>query len=143
MDSEFKIGDLVSYNFSDAWRGGRGEITMILLDGSIKVRAIEVPKGAQSAYPNGNHSSWDPNFLKLLPPAEAVEHPAHYGGDTTYEVIKVAEAWGLDKDAYLFNVLKYIARAGKKSADTELQDNKKAYFYLGRKVKRLEEDASA
>lgn len=71
---------------------------------------------------------------------EHVEHPVHYGGaDNPYEVIKVAEAWGLDKDAYLFNVLKYIARAGKKSADTELQDNEKAYFYLGRKIERLKE----
>lgn len=69
--------------------------------------------------------------------AEAVEHPAHYGGkDNPYEVIKVAEAWGLDKDAYLFNVLKYVARAGKKGA--VLEDLKKGAFYLNRKVKNVE-----
>ena len=67
---------------------------------------------------------------------EAVEHPAHYGGDTTYEVIKVAEAWGLDKDAYLFNVLKYIARAGKKGS--KLEDLKKGGFYLNRRIKQEE-----
>ncbi|MFW0772504.1 DUF3310 domain-containing protein [Paenarthrobacter nitroguajacolicus] len=68
---------------------------------------------------------------------DPVNHPAHYGGaDDPYEVIKVAEAWGFDKDAYLFNVLKYIARAGKKGAT--LQDHKKAHFYLGRKIQRLE-----
>ena len=67
--------------------------------------------------------------------ADMVEHPAHYGGDTTYEVIKVAEAWGFDKDAYLFNVLKYIGRPGKGNV---LEDLKKARFYLDRKIARLE-----
>ena len=68
--------------------------------------------------------------------AEAVEHPAHYGGDNTYEVIKVAEAWGLDKDAYLFNVLKYIARAGKKGS--KLEDLQKGGFYMNRRIKQEE-----
>ena len=41
--------------------------------------------------------------------------PNHYGGkDSTYEVFNVLEAWKLDKDFYLGNVLKYLARAGKK-----------------------------
>jgi hypothetical protein len=53
-------------------------------------------------------------------------------------VIKVAEAWDLDKDAYLFNVVKYVARAGKKDPTKELEDLKKAAFYLDRKIKNLE-----
>lgn len=70
-----------------------------------------------------------------------VNHPDHYGGsDNVYEVIKVCEAWGLDMDAYLFNVVKYVARAGKKNTDTEIQDLKKALFYLDRKIKNLELD---
>jgi hypothetical protein len=73
--------------------------------------------------------------------AEAVEHPAHYGGaDNPYEVIKVAEAWGLDKDAYLFNPLKYIGRAGKKDIAPPLQDLKKGRFYLDRRIQALEEE---
>lgn len=56
-----------------------------------------------------------------------VNHPNHYGGkENLYEVVKVCEAWDLDKDAYLFNVVKYVARAGKKDTDKELQDLKKA-----------------
>lgn len=70
--------------------------------------------------------------------SDPVNHPAHYGGDTTYEVIKVAEAWGLDKDAYLFNVLKYIARAGKKDAIKEHEDLEKARFYIERRINRKE-----
>lgn len=67
---------------------------------------------------------------------EMVRHPDHYGGDTTYEVIKCLEAWGLDADAYLFNVVKYVARAGKKGS--VIEDLKKAEFYLQRKIKNLE-----
>ena len=70
---------------------------------------------------------------------EMVNHPSHYGGkDNVYEVVKVCEAWGLDKDAYIFNVVKYVARAGKKDTDKELQDMKKALWYLNRKIERLE-----
>ena len=70
---------------------------------------------------------------------EMVNGPAHYGGvDNPYEVIKVCEAWGLDYDAYLFNVVKYVARAGKKDDTKELEDLKKAAFYLDRKIKNLE-----
>ena len=71
---------------------------------------------------------------------EMVNHPSHYqfGDDKTYEVVNVCEAWGLDKDAYIFNVVKYVARAGKKDTDKELQDMKKALWYLNRKIERLE-----
>ena len=70
---------------------------------------------------------------------EAVKNPTYYGGvDNPYEVIKVCEAWGLDKDAYLFNVAKYIARAGKKDPQKELEDLRKAAFYLNRKICNLD-----
>ena len=72
---------------------------------------------------------------------EQIDHPNHYGGkDNVYEVIKVCEAWGLDKDAYLFNVVKYVARAGKKNLDTEIEDLKKARVYLERKINNLEKN---
>jgi hypothetical protein len=32
---------------------------------------------------------------------DAVHHPAHYGGDGTYEAIKVIEAWELVDEAKL------------------------------------------
>lgn len=70
---------------------------------------------------------------------EMINHPDHYGGESNpYEVIKVCEAWDLHKDAYIFNVVKYVARAGKKETDKELQDLKKALWYLERKIKLLE-----
>lgn len=72
---------------------------------------------------------------------EMVNHPNHYGGvENTYEVIKVCEAWNLDNDAYLFNVVKYVARAGKKDQMKEIEDLKKAAFYLNRKIENLEKN---
>ena len=35
------------------------------------------------------------------------------------------------------NVVKYVARAGKKSKETEIQDLQKAKFYLDREISRL------
>ena len=82
------------------------------------------------------------NIRQLLPKSgESVNHPNHYGGEkNTYEVIKVCEAWGLDLDAYLFNVVKYVARAGKKDKNKEIEDLKKAEFYLKRKISNLENE---
>lgn len=59
------------------------------------------------------------------------KQPGHYNTvDPTYEPIKVIEAWGLDFS--LGNVLKYIARAGRKG-DT-LEDLNKALWYLHRAI---------
>jgi len=43
----------------------------------------------------------------------------------------------LDKDAYLFNVVKYVARSGRKNPDKEIEDLKKAIEYLEFKINKL------
>lgn len=74
-----------------------------------------------------------------LDPAEAVAHPAHYGGaDNVYEAIKVIEAWNLG--FCLGNTVKYISRAGKKNAEKEIEDLKKAAWYLARRIEQLEKE---
>lgn len=71
---------------------------------------------------------------------EAVNHPQHYGGEENkYEAIKVIEA--LNMNFHLGNVFKYISRAGKKS-DNEIQDLKKARWYLDRYIQLLESNAA-
>lgn len=66
-----------------------------------------------------------------------VNHPQHYGGENNpYEVIKVIEA--LEMDFHIGNTFKYIIRAGKKETDKELQDLKKALWYLQRKIELIE-----
>lgn len=72
--------------------------------------------------------------------SEQVNHPQHYGGENnTYEAIKVIEAW--DLDFHLGNTVKYISRAGKKEVNKELQDLKKALWYLQRKIENLEHES--
>lgn len=79
------------------------------------------------------------NAESLVPKSNPVDHPEYYGGkDNPYEVIKVLEAWGLTANAYLFNVVKYLSRAGKKDPGRELEDCRKAQFYLNRYITVLE-----
>lgn len=67
---------------------------------------------------------------------KAVDHPNYYkrGG---IEAIDAIEAWELGFN--LGNVVKYIARAGHKTADS-LQDLKKAAWYLEREIKRMKHE---
>jgi hypothetical protein len=77
------------------------------------------------------------NVFCECPPikVEQVNHPNHYGGeDNPYEAIKVIDAWDLGFS--LGNTVKYISRAGKK--DKELQDLKKALWYLQHHIEILE-----
>lgn len=63
----------------------------------------------------------------------SVNHPKHYGGENNpTEAIKVIEAWGLGFN--LGNTVKYISRAGKKDSSKELEDLKKALWYLEREI---------
>jgi hypothetical protein len=63
--------------------------------------------------------------------------PSHYKPGDPYEVFNVLEAWGLDKDFYLGNVLKYISRAGKKDPTKTKEDLEKALVYLQRRINSL------
>ena len=69
---------------------------------------------------------------------EMVNHPNHYqfGKNNEYEAIKVIEVWNLD--FHLGNTVKYISRAGKKDPTKEIEDLKKALFYLNRRIENLE-----
>ena len=68
-----------------------------------------------------------------------VNHPAHYT-DGKIEVIDFIE----DKKLgfCLGNAVKYIARAGKKDPSKEVEDLKKARWYIERRIKELEEASS-
>jgi hypothetical protein len=73
------------------------------------------------------------------PNVEQVNHPTHYGGeDNVYEAIKVIDAWDLGFS--LGNTVKYISRAGKKNKEKELEDLKKALWYLQHHISKLEEN---
>ena len=78
------------------------------------------------------------NWKERIVDLDQGPRPNYYGGkDNQYEVFKVLEAWGLDKDFYLGNVVKYVARAGKKNTLKEKEDLQKALVYLQRRIDSL------
>lgn len=66
---------------------------------------------------------------------EAVDHPAHYNSGK-YEVIDIIEDQLPGIDFHLGNSLKYICRAAHK--DKQVEDLKKARWYLDRAITHLE-----
>ena len=65
-----------------------------------------------------------------------VEHPAHYNTGSI-EVIDAIEDWGFGEGFNRGNAIKYIARAGKKNPETEIEDLRKARWYINEEIKRL------
>lgn len=65
-----------------------------------------------------------------------VDHPDHYN-QGSIEVIDAIEDWGLG--FHEGNVIKYVARAAHKG--TEVEDLKKARWYLERRIEQIDEGA--
>ena len=66
---------------------------------------------------------------------DIVNHPSHYT-DGKIEVIDFIEEKQLN--FHRGNAIKYIARAGKKNKETEIEDLEKAVWYINREIQRLE-----
>ena len=63
---------------------------------------------------------------------EMINHPSHY--NQGIETIDYIESWGMNFNTG--NVIKYVTRAGYKN--DQLEDLKKAMWYLDREIQRLE-----
>lgn len=68
-----------------------------------------------------------------------ISHPVHYCFGK-YEPVKVIQDWKLS--FCLGNVIKYIARAGKKDGNSRLQDLQKAKQYLEFEIEGIENESS-
>lgn len=66
---------------------------------------------------------------------DLINHPPHYNAGRI-EVIEAIEAWDLNFSRG--NAVKYTARAGKKDPLREIEDLKKAIWYLRREIEILE-----
>lgn len=64
-----------------------------------------------------------------------VTHPAHYNAGKI-EVIEAIEDWKLNY--HRGNAVKYIARAGRKNPEKEVEDLEKAIWYLNREIEGIE-----
>jgi len=95
----------------------------------------DIDKRITNSLDSEHNKNYVHDFRKDIPPFES--RPKYYGGkDSTYEVFNVLEAWKLDKDFYLGNVIKYLARAGKKTFNNK-EDLEKALVYLQRRIDTL------
>lgn len=70
--------------------------------------------------------------------SDAINHPSHYSNGI--EVIDFLESKGMGPGFCRGNAIKYICRAGLKDPSKEIEDLKKAIFYLEREIHRLEKD---
>lgn len=76
-------------------------------------------------------------FLSTPPRApdhDPVDHPSHYTAYRGLEVIDLVEQLNFNKG----NAIKYIARAGIKDPDKEIEDLQKAAWYVNREIERLQ-----
>ena len=69
---------------------------------------------------------------------DPVTHPSHYTDGI--EVMDYIESKGWGEGFCRGNAVKYISRAGKKDPDKEIEDLKKASWYLERDIQRLEKE---
>lgn len=69
---------------------------------------------------------------------DQVNHPAHYAGrwSNGAELIDITENMNYNRG----NVIKYVARAGVKDPNKELEDLLKAQFYLNREIERTSDN---
>ena len=121
-------------------------------NGKIKHNTICEPISTALSYALGNvpNPIKKPPMPEVVPPKvndintviDNVNHPSHYN-DGKIEVIDYIE----DKQLgfCLGNAVKYISRAGKKKSgnltdkEKEIEDLKKAVFYINYRIKELEE----
>lgn len=65
---------------------------------------------------------------------DSVSYPAHYTFGAV-EVIDAIEAWQLNY--HRGNAVKYITRAGRKTTSSEIEDLRKAAWFIEREIARL------
>lgn len=64
---------------------------------------------------------------------DKVNHPKHYTAYKGIEVIQLTEQMNFNRG----NTIKYVARAGLKDPETEIEDLEKALWYLRREIHRV------
>lgn len=69
-----------------------------------------------------------------------MDHPSHYLSDSGLEAIDVIDAFFPD-NPYRANVFKYLKRAGVKDPEKEIEDLRKAAWYLNHEIELLEEQS--
>lgn len=64
---------------------------------------------------------------------DSINHPSHYTAYEGVEIIDLTEQMNFNRG----NAVKYISRAGLKDPNTEIEDLKKARWYIDREIQRI------
>ena len=138
--SKYKVGDkarllpgavhFTGRDFYEYWEGDYqpGDVVVVVddekdSDGDIRVHLVDDPEGIMYIRPK-----WLEPFVD-----DPVNHPSHYTRVGGMEVIDILEAFFPD-DQLLWQVGKYILRAGHKGAKVE--DMEKGAWYLNRAIEK-------
>jgi hypothetical protein len=81
--------------------------------------------------------TWINSYNYLPEPESDAINPKHYTHFKGLEVIDLAEQLNYNRG----NVVKYVARAGVKNVDTEMEDLEKAKWYIEREIERIRSGA--
>lgn len=137
---EFKAGDRVVINTDNPHhsessinfrRGDEGVVSAHPILG-----ALDTDGDIRVAF-DGNRWAWvSPECLSKVgePEPDAVNHPSHYTSFPGVEVIDLVQHLNFCKG----NAVKYLARAGLKDPTKEIEDLRKAIWYVEREIARLE-----
>ena len=145
---EFEIGALVYFEGVGWTEVVEGDFCptrpeAFFVDGGGRTKQIKLIKGGASCKTR-RFIKYTPDTTEKTekPPAtiedlkhDPVSHPAHYTGKNGVECIQVTEQFNFNRG----NAIKYIWRAGEKDPSKEIEDLKKAVWYIEREIKRIEE----
>ncbi|MCX4554114.1 DUF3310 domain-containing protein [Streptomyces sp. NBC_01500] len=141
--SKFSVGDRVVFTSDESCHVGfHGEVkglpswgVHVLLDNGYECGTDEDYLTLESEYEALSAPPLS-DATKVVKRSDAVNHPSHYtdGWSNGSEVIDITEHMAFNRG----NAVKYLARAGKKDPDKELEDLKKAAWYINREIERLE-----
>ncbi|MFF3453268.1 DUF3310 domain-containing protein [Streptomyces sp. NPDC002730] len=131
----YVVGDSVKVIGNGAHSGYRGRVFSV----NSHITApypygVKLHVGGRLKYLNMAEDELEPD-TSPVDITKTVDHPAHYTWiPNGIEVIDLVEHLNFSRG----NAVKYICRAGKKSVSTELEDLKKALWYVEREIQRVE-----
>ena len=118
-----------------SWEYEKGTQTLILDFSSG--RTIRLTRAPEHATQTGAKSMESPSVSENSQTAGSKSgdpiNPSHYQNKLGWDIIEFTEDLPFNKG----NAIKYIFRAGKKYPELELEDLKKAQWYINREIKRI------
>lgn len=135
---------------TEGWYNGKAPLrgTEHIITGLDEEDAAFTDTNGQTWYVDGEQSdAWAAELVERAPVPDKhgedaevvhddpVNHPSHYTAYNGIEVIQLTEQLNFCRG----NAVKYIARAGLKDPDKEIEDLEKAAFYIQREINRLKQ----